>query len=121
MLRLADIREQLFFLVGFKISVFISEDPDIGSTRNDDLRVLARRCGEHADSERRIDFVALVENRLLVRNSIAICILDDENAISLFTFAVTLSVVDHLNDPDSTQVVNIDVSGAKHARSFGCE
>ena len=105
--------EEKFFFVGLQVTIFIRQNPDVWRARDNDFCSLAGRGRKHADSQRRIDLTPLKEDGLPIRDSIAVGILDHQNPITFFSFAIATSIIHDFANPDPSEMIDIDIRRAE--------
>jgi hypothetical protein len=113
----ADPGKQNLFFIGFEILIGVNQEKHRIVGRHD------RAVAKHADAVGRIDVAALIENRLLVGNGVAVGVLKNQNPIPrLSNFGVGVAkvpIIDDFANPDSAQTVNIHVRRVGHHRLSG--
>jgi hypothetical protein len=103
--------------VRLAVAVAVPELEDVGrladehAIRETPLGLLAR-LREHANTERRDQIFALVENGGLIGFPVAVLICEDDDPVALFakngSFEADSPVIDPLAHPDATQVIDVN-------------
>ncbi len=102
-LRLTSLAENRFLLFRNVVSVGIGKHPNIGSSAYKDT------ITQDHDSHRRIDITPLIENLRGIHNTILVCILENQDAISLGSLSIVSAIIDDFADPNASTIIDIEI------------
>jgi hypothetical protein len=114
-----DAGEEHFLAIGFGIAVIVVEAEHAVAGGDDDS------IAQHADSVSRIDFAALIEDGFLVGHAVAVGVFQNQNAVTFGSIGIVAvgeaPIVDDFANPDSTEMIDVDVRWAEQHRLGGEE
>ena len=110
-----DACEQHLGAVARQIAVVVMEHEHLVARRGDHAPT------EHADAVHAVDLPALMEHRVPVGPTIAVRVLEDEDAVPARPAVAVPAVVLHLADPDAPQMIDVETGDVADLRLAGEE